>query len=113
MLPGKLHPFLVIVREIGTNKFQVTLLLREVDPHVEEIFQVFDPLNDLNDVILSGLLVQEVCLINALQFCKQGGHLRVLLRESALMQRIQEAVEVLVEIFNLEELAHAHDLVED
>ena len=39
--------------------------------------------------------------------------MRVLLRESALVQRIQEAVEVLVEVFNLEELAHAHDLVED
>ena len=71
MLPRKLHTFLVIVREIGTNKFQVTLLLREVDAHVEEIFEVFDPLNDLNDVILSGLLVQEVGLIYALQLCEQ------------------------------------------
>ena len=71
MLPGKLHPFLVVVREIWTNKFEVTLLLREVDAHVEEIFEVFHPLNDLNYVILSCLLVQEVGLIYALQLCEQ------------------------------------------
>lgn len=29
------------------------------------------------------------------------------------MQGIQEAVEILVEVLNLKELAHAHDLVKD
>ena len=79
---------------------------------MKEIFEVFDALYDLNDVILSGLLVQEVGLIYALQLREQGRHLGVLLRECALMQGIQEAIEIFVEVLNLEELAHAHDLIE-
>lgn len=80
---------------------------------MKEIFEVFDALYDLNDVVLSGLLVQEVSLVYALQLREQGRHLGVLLRECALMQGIQEAVEILVEVLNLKELAHAHDLVKD
>ena len=74
---------------------------------MKEVFQVFEQLNDLNDIVLSRLLIKEISLEDSLELWKNLRGLQVLSIEEATMKLDQEPVEIILELINFEKLAHA------
>lgn len=70
-LPRKLYSFEVEVRKELRYLFKVNLLDRETKVFVEVVLEVLQPLYQLKDVLLSGLLAYEVFMESGLEVLKK------------------------------------------